>query len=80
MATLKDKKDAIIAGENYVAGSLIIKAADNYGVVLKWLEKGTPNTTADRKERFIELDESEANIAKYDDRTAVSTIDVNDPT
>ncbi len=80
MATLKDKKDVIKNGPNYVAGSLIVKAADDCGVVLKWLEKGTPDTTADRKERFVELDETEAKtIPAYDDRTAASTIDVNDP-
>lgn len=77
MATVKDEKDLIIADPKYVKGSLIVKSADDCGLVLKWLE--TDTVGADRKERFIELNETEKNIPAYDDRTAVSKIDVNNP-
>jgi len=83
MATFKDEKDIITGGDDYIAGSLIIKAHDDNGIVLKWLEENASPSdgTSNRKERFIELDptESEAKPA-YDDRTAVSTININNPT
>ena len=77
MATIKAEKDIITGGGNYVPGSLIVKSHDDCGIVLKWLE--TNGTTADRKECFIELDETEAGISEYDDRTAVSKIDLTNP-
>lgn len=77
MATINDEKVLIKGGGNYVPGSLIVKSADDCGIVFKWLE--TNGATADRKQCFIELDEAEADILKYDDRTAVSKIDLTNP-
>ena len=81
--TVKDKKNEITGGGSYIEGSLIVKAADDFGIVLKWLEENADpsNGTSDRKERFVELDPTEAKtISAYDDRTAVSTTNINNPT
>jgi len=77
MANVQDKINTIEAVQDYVPNSIIIKSYDNKGLVLKWLEENQSNT-ADRKEKFIELDESEKqSVPKLLDRTAVSEIIVN---
>lgn len=79
MATLKDEIVIIKNSTGYVKGSFWIKSADNDGIVVKYL-KDKGDGTADRQEKFIELKKSEAKtIPKYKNRTAVSTIMVNDP-
>jgi len=79
MATIQDKINTIEDGADYVPNSLIIKSHDNKGCVLKWLESNQSGT-GDRKERFVELDETEATtVLRLFNKTAVSDIDVNDP-
>lgn len=79
MAKVKDEITTIKSSEGYVGGSFLIKSADNNGMVVKWL-KDKGDGTADRQQKFIELDKSEAKtIPKYGDRTAVSIIMVNNP-
>jgi len=78
MALIKDTMDTIEQGTDYVTGSLIIKSFDDRGVVLKWLEDNGLGS-ADRKQKFITLDESEAlTIPKIEERTAVSEIMVSE--
>jgi len=78
MATLQDEMDTIEGGTDYVPNSLIIKSFDNNGLTFKWLESNVSGT-ADRKQKFIELDESEATtIIKLLDRTAVSSIMISE--
>lgn len=79
MATFKDEITIIKNSTGYVKGSFYIKSADDDGIVVKYL-KDKSDGTSDRQEKFIELKKSEAKtISKYIDRTAVSTIMVNNP-
>lgn len=76
MVTVQTKMDEIENGTNYVSNSLIIKSHDDRGMILKWLEQS--NGVAERKERFIELDEEESNMA-LESRTAINDIEVEPP-
>ena len=79
MAEVKDEIQTIKNSPGYVNGSFVIKSADDHGMVIKWL-KDLGDGTADRQQKFIELKKSEAKtIPKYRNRTAVSTIIVNNP-
>lgn len=82
MATLRDKIQDIKNSTGYIAGSFIIKSADDDGLVAKWLEENADpgDGTANRKQRFMQLKKSEAKtILQYRKRTVLYTIDVNDP-
>ena len=73
MVTVQETMDQIEAQSDYVSGSLIVKNADDRGLVLKWLILS--GSVAERKELFVELNEDESylDITK---RTALSTIEV----
>ena len=73
MATVQETMDQIEAQADYVSGSLIVKNADDRGLVLKWLILS--GSVAERKELFVELnqDESYLDITK---RTTISTVEV----
>lgn len=73
MTTVQETMDQIEAQSDYVSGSLIVKNADDRGLVLKWLILS--GSVAERKELFVELnqDESYLDITK---RTTISTVEV----
>lgn len=82
MATVKDEIQNVKNLTEYVKGSFYIKSADDDGMVIKWLEENASPTdgTSNRKERFIEMKKSESKtIPRYRKRTAVYTVDVNNP-
>ena len=59
--------------ENYIINSIILKSNDNYGCVYKWLEEY--NGYANRKEIFIQLDETQTNL-QLEDKTVVGYIEI----